>query len=111
MLVAPGKGAIFWDHLSVVLRRAFLSCSSLPERSSRSRVRFAAPNNGAPLTAPGRSELHLLIREKGSFWKAADHPAPKAPKWPLFSLPPTIRVVRSTSHVPYPLVEMDGPVY
>ena len=28
-------------------------------------------NNGAPLTAPGRSELHLLGGEKGSFQKAA----------------------------------------
>jgi hypothetical protein len=26
----------------------------VPERCSPSRVRFAAPNNGAPLTAPGR---------------------------------------------------------
>jgi hypothetical protein len=30
------------------------------ERSSPSRVRFAAPNNGAPLTAPGRSNQLLL---------------------------------------------------
>ena len=28
----------------------------VPERSSPSRVRFAAPNNGAPLSAVGRSE-------------------------------------------------------
>jgi hypothetical protein len=57
MSVAPAKGATFWDHLSLVVRRAFLSLISLAERSSPSRVRFAAPNNGAPLTAPGRSEL------------------------------------------------------
>ena len=69
--MTPGEGAIFLPHLSLALRRAFLSCSSLAERSSPSRVRFAAPNNGAPLTAPGRPELHLLIREKGSSRKAA----------------------------------------
>jgi hypothetical protein len=27
----------------------------MPERSSPSRVRYAAPKTGAPLTAPGRS--------------------------------------------------------
>jgi hypothetical protein len=37
--------------------------------SSLSRVRFAAPNNGAPLTAPCRSQKTLLRRAKG--------PAPK----------------------------------
>ena len=69
--VAPSEGAIFLPHLSLVLRHAFLSPSSLAERSSPSRVRFAASNNGAPLTAPGRSELRLLGGEKGSFQKAA----------------------------------------
>ena len=34
------------------------------ERSSPSRVRFAAPNNGAPLTAPGRSEQILLAKRE-----------------------------------------------
>ena len=57
MSVAPAEGAIFLPHLSLVVRRAFLSPTSLAERSSPSRVRFAAPNNGAPLTAQGRSEL------------------------------------------------------
>jgi hypothetical protein len=42
-----------------------LSRCIVTERSSPSRVRFAAPNNGAPLTAPGRSEKPFLIREKG----------------------------------------------
>jgi hypothetical protein len=37
------------------LRPAFPSSAIISERSSPSRVRFAAPNNGAPLTAPGRS--------------------------------------------------------
>jgi len=62
---------------------SLLSCSSLAERSSPSRVRSAAPNNDAPFTAPGRSELHLLIREKGSFCKAAGNPGARRPKWPL----------------------------
>ena len=34
---------------------AFPSLEIIAERSSPSRVRCAAPNNGAPLTAPGRS--------------------------------------------------------
>src|SRR5258708_12113787 len=54
--VAPSEGAIFLPHLSLVLPRAFLSPSSLAERSSPSRVRYAAPNTGAPLTAPRRSQ-------------------------------------------------------
>jgi hypothetical protein len=82
--VAPSEGAIFLPHLSLVLRRAFLSPSSLAERSSPSRVRFAAPNNGAPLTAPGRSELHLLGGEKGSFQKAADNLGAKGAKMAPF---------------------------
>src|SRR5450631_3178675 len=84
MSVAPSEGAIFLPHLSLVLRRAFLSTSSFAERSSPSRVRFAAPNNGAPLTAPGRSELHLLGREKGSFQKAAGHLGAKGAKMAPF---------------------------
>jgi len=38
---------------------------SLPERCSPSRVRFAAPNYGAPLTAPRRSG-HVAIATGGS---------------------------------------------
>jgi hypothetical protein len=45
----------------------------ISERSSPSRVRFAAPNNGAPLTAPGRSGQHFL--EEG---KAHSETAPLA---------------------------------
>jgi hypothetical protein len=52
-------------HLSPDFRLAFLSCHIILERSSPSRVRFAAPNNDVPLTAPGRSEQRLLRREKG----------------------------------------------
>jgi hypothetical protein len=38
----------------------------VPERSSPSRVRFAAPNNGAPLTAPAVLKSPLPLRGKGS---------------------------------------------
>src|ERR1700722_136364 len=54
------------DHLSPTVRSAFPSRVIISERSSPSRVRFAAPNNGAPLTAPDRSEKRFLIRGKGS---------------------------------------------
>jgi hypothetical protein len=66
LLVAVRKGATFLPAPSAHLRRAFLSFHIVSERSSPSRVCFAAPNNGAPLTAPGRSKKRLLIREKGS---------------------------------------------
>ena len=65
MLVAVGDGAIMAAHLSPDFRLAFLSWRLISERSSPSRVRFAAPNNGAPLTAVGRSETRLLTGEKG----------------------------------------------
>jgi membrane-associated HD superfamily phosphohydrolase len=42
----------------LALRSAFPSFPILSERSSPSRVRYAAPNTGAPLTAPGRSGAH-----------------------------------------------------
>ena len=41
------------------LGTAFPSFHILSERSSPSRVRYAAPNTGAPLTAPGRSGAQL----------------------------------------------------
>jgi SRSO17 transposase len=80
LLVAAGEGAILADQISPALRPAFPSSGIISERSSPSRVRFAAPNNGAPLTAPGRSENPLLIRGKGSFGTAhltGDHFAAK----------------------------------
>ena len=49
-----------WTTSSIVLmvgRKPVVS-SIMSERSSPSRVRFAALNNGAPLTAPGRSGQH-----------------------------------------------------
>jgi hypothetical protein len=51
----------------------------VPERSSPSRVRFAAPNNGVPLTAPGRSEANRLSRGKGSNGKVAPFSPPSPP--------------------------------
>src|SRR5713226_2956127 len=47
------------------------------ERSSPSRVRFAAPN-GAPLTALGRSEERIPSRVKGREYKPA---AASASRW------------------------------
>ena len=64
-LKAPRDGAIMADQSSPPLRQAFRRAVIVSERSSASRVRFAAPNNGAPLTPPGRSEERLLRRAKG----------------------------------------------
>jgi len=47
----------------------FLLTMVFSERSSPSRVRFAARTPRAPLTAPGRSKLHYL-RRKGKLEKA-----------------------------------------
>jgi hypothetical protein len=56
---------------------AILSHGIIVERSSPSRVRFAAPNNGAPLTAAGRSAHFSARKEWGSPategpWKMSD---------------------------------------
>jgi hypothetical protein len=59
MLEAAGEGTKMADHLSPIFRTAFPSSAIISERSSPSRVRFAAPNNGAPWTAPGRSGQHF----------------------------------------------------
>jgi hypothetical protein len=60
----------FWrGHVSLFPRPTFPSLAIISERSSPSRVRFAAPNDGAPLTAPGRSEERLPPRGKGSVQK------------------------------------------
>ena len=56
---AAGQGTKMADHFSPIFRPAFPSSAILSERSSPSRVRFAASNNGAPLTAPGRSGQHF----------------------------------------------------
>jgi hypothetical protein len=49
-----------------MFRPAFPSSAIISERSSPSRVRCAAPNNGAPLTAPDRSDNTFWTRGKGS---------------------------------------------
>ena len=72
LLEAPSDGAILAPAPFVNFSpRLFLS-SILLERSSPSRVRCAAPNNGAPLTAPGRSEETRPPREKGSLQNPHD---------------------------------------
>src|ERR1700680_480763 len=53
----------FWRP---TLSPLFPSCPIVSERSSPSRVRYAAPNNGAPLTAPVRSKKTLPLRGKES---------------------------------------------
>ena len=78
MLEAVGEGTKMAAHLSLTLRPAFPSSAIISERSSPSRVRFAAPNNGAPLTAPGPFRTTLLRRGKGSLRAArlaGDHSA------------------------------------
>src|ERR1035437_5110266 len=45
---AAGEGTKMADHLSPIFRPAFPSSAIISERSSPSRVRYAAPNNGAP---------------------------------------------------------------
>ena len=54
------------------LRSAFPSFAILSERSSPSRVRYAAPNTGAPLTAPGRSGARAEMRERRGVESLAD---------------------------------------
>ena len=66
LLEAAGEGTILADHFSPTFRPAFPSSAIISERSSPSRVRFAAPNNGAPLTAPGRSEQPFLEEGKAN---------------------------------------------
>ena len=60
----------------------FPSSAMVSERSSPSRVRFAAPN-GAPLTAPGRSEERIPSRGKGREYKPA---AASASRWSALTL-------------------------
>jgi len=59
---------------------SFLPGVMLSERSSPSRVRFAAPKDGAPLTAAGRSEPAPPWKERGETEKAhhgtLDRPGP-----------------------------------
>jgi hypothetical protein len=51
------------------------------ERSSPARVRFAAPNNGAPLTPCGPFQDNTLRGGKGSFQTARRAGAASPPFW------------------------------
>ena len=65
LLRAVGDGATLAGPPFTEFSLAFSSCPIVLERSSLSRVRFAAPNNGAPLTTPGRSEeKHIPDKRK-----------------------------------------------
>jgi hypothetical protein len=76
LLEAAGEGTKMADHFSPKVRPAFPSSVIISERSSPSRVRCAAPNNGAPLTACGPFQNNTLRGGKGSLqtarW-AGDH--------------------------------------
>ena len=66
VLEAVGEGTKMADQFSPKVRPAFPSSVIISERSSPSRVRCAAPNNGAPLTACGPFQNNTLRRGKGS---------------------------------------------
>jgi len=70
----------------------------MPERCSPSRVRFAAPNGGAPLTAPRRSGESVIATggSGGNMKRSSGHENPKKPK-----PPPSKRVDRSL-HISFP---------
>ncbi len=77
---------------SIGVHICFPSSAMVSERSSPSRVRFAAPN-GAPLTAPGRSEERIPSRGKGREYKPA---AASASRWSaLTTLRPGQKLGRS----------------
>src|ERR1017187_4171186 len=89
MLEAVGEDTKMADYCSPIFRPAFPSSAIISERSSPSRVRFAAPNNGAPLTPPGRSAQHFWEEGKAHSellpWQGTTSP----PFWYPFSPPPT----------------------
>jgi hypothetical protein len=71
-------------------------------RSSPSRVRFAAPNNGAPLTAPGRSQERFLTREKGSVLMAAGTVGANAARMGPFFAATVTGATRARRHAHWP---------
>src|SRR6516165_9960556 len=89
LLRAARDGAILAEPSFTGRSLAFPSCPIVPERSSLSRFRFAAPNIGAPLTAPGRSEEHHPDKRERLIRKAPGGGTTSPPKWPLFSPPST----------------------
>jgi hypothetical protein len=70
LLEAVGEGTKMAGPLSPKVRPAFPSSAIISERSSPSRVRYAAPNNGAPLTACGPFQNNTHRRGKGSLQTA-----------------------------------------
>ena len=70
LLEAAGEGTKMADHFSPKVRPAFPSSAIIPERSSPPRVRCAAPNNGAPLTACGPFQNNTHRGGKGSLQTA-----------------------------------------
>ena len=106
-------GAGRWGHFDArTLRQHFAQPFSVGPSSQngprRQRVRCAAPNNGAPLTAPGRSELHLLGGEKGSFQEAAGNVGANGAKMaPFFTATDTPwQQISDSLHVPPPLLNV-----
>ena len=111
-----GRGYHFGGPRFANFRPAFPSSAIISERSSPSRVRCAAPNNGAPLTAPGRSDNTVWSRGKGSC-RTAYSRGHSPPKWYPFLPPPTplgspefpnsffaaFRAQRSAGNSPFPL--------
>ena len=87
LLVAPGDGAILAPPCFPSYSPSLFSRRIIAERSSPSRVRFAAPNIGAPLTAPGRSQENLPGRRERLISKAADNVGARGAKMALFLLP------------------------
>jgi Nif-specific regulatory protein len=102
------EGATFWEPLWGTRARAFPTYLIIAERSSPSRVRFAAPNNGAPLTDSGPFRTTLLRRGKGSNWKAGDQSPPSPPNWYPFSPPPTTPLSQQRSPLIYCVVSRDS---
>ena len=100
VLVAVRKGATFLPAPSANLRRAFLSFHMVSERSSPSRVRFAAPNNGAPFDRCGPFQEALPERrERLDIDGLRALSVPPLPFWPLFWLP-SIRTWRGFANYP-----------
>src|ERR1019366_1449529 len=89
MLEAVGEDTKMADHCSPIFRPAFPSSAIISERSSPSRVRFAAPNNGAPLTPPGRSAQHFWEEGKAHSERLPWQGTTSPPFWYPFSPPPT----------------------
>src|SRR5215472_8825621 len=85
VLEAAGKCTTLAVDFRRVFSPVFPSLPIISERSSSSRVRSAAPNNGAPLTTPGRSGDPSYQERKAQFGTGAPGTAFLYTFWP----PPT----------------------